>query len=108
MAGVGAHGSSPDRGTRRGRRGGVGGRGLGGQLGGALQGTWGEGTTAWFGPALACCCAVRSISCVREETAGGRRKKEEKKEKRRKERKKRKKYGKFSKLENFRKIKDNL
>jgi hypothetical protein len=80
------------RGRGRGRR----------SLGGGLQGTPGEGTTAWFSPALACCCVVRSVSCMREETARGRRKKEERKEgKEKKTKKKRKKYGNFSKLENF-------
>jgi hypothetical protein len=78
----------------------AGGRGLGGP--------WGRCRAAWFGPCVLSVAAVREVlcSCVRE---GSRRKeKGEEKKKRKETKKKRKKYGKFLKLENFQKIKDNL
>jgi hypothetical protein len=51
--------------------------------------------------------AVRgSLLCVREE--GNRERKEKRRKEKKEKRRKGKKYGKFSKLENFQKIKDNL
>jgi hypothetical protein len=67
------------------------GKGRGGE-----QGVVGEG----HAPA-----AATFILAVRQKKEDGRRKREEKKRKEKKREKKRKKYGKFSKLENFRREK---
>jgi hypothetical protein len=112
-----AHGSSPERGRRRGRRGGAGERGLR-----VLQ----EGRP-WWGE-LDPCAAVSSVVCVRgcawlcsdvslcfvrlvvrvrEKAAGRRRRREEnkrkKKKRKEKKKKKRKKYEKFLKLKSSKK-----
>jgi hypothetical protein len=65
---------------------------------GYRRGAVGEG-------ARPCCCYALSTA-IREK--GGGRRKLKKKEKEKEKEKKRKKDGKFYKLENFRKIKDNL
>jgi hypothetical protein len=88
------------RGERRGRRRGAGGATAGGgALGGRAAG--GLGLCSFVRAMLGCFLYVREGSKEEGERRGKRKRKE-------KERKKKKKYGKFSKLENFRKIKDNL
>jgi hypothetical protein len=99
---MGAHESSPEREKRRGRRRGAGGARLGeAWLGGHCRGA-ARGSVVGFG--LCVLLAIRELLDVRKEKK--RRKKERRKRKGRK--RKEKKYGNFSKLENFRKIKDNL
>jgi hypothetical protein len=100
MAGVelmeGNHGGSPER---KGRGGAVGGRGMG-RL---------RPVHAWFSPDVATFPLVLRAERDEKTAAGMRRRggKREEKEKEGKE-KERKRYGKFFKLENFQKIKDNL
>jgi hypothetical protein len=89
------------RGERRGRRRGAGGPRLGGGGRSRREGCRG----AW--PLFVRACYAWLFSVCERRQQGGRRK-ERKKEKEGKGKKKKKKYGKFSKLENFCKIKDNL
>jgi hypothetical protein len=101
------HGRQPwgahRRGERRGRRRGGRGRGLGAAWGAARGG----GTKEVAGCSFMCCCAARGLCCSWEEEEK-RKEKGEVKEKEGKEKEKKEKYGKFSKIENFWKIKDNL
>jgi hypothetical protein len=85
--------------------------GEGGEGGRCWEAPWGAARAlgAGCGPAPACvralCCSWTMLIVRREEEEGERR---GKRKGRKRKRKKRKKSGKFSKLKNFRKIKDNL